>query len=185
MLNLAKRLIISCFKLYFHTIFKRKIHTCNAKTIYIFDIDNTLADTWPSFNIYRVKTTRKRLLSLAIFINMRNLILKVMNSTGSRKVIFLTARSYLSYLLTYYWLKTNAISVELFDIIIVNTPDEKVQLIQQLSKQKMVVYFDDLSYNHENNEVKFYEQEINEFKKLKIKYYDYIWINKFNRVVRK
>jgi hypothetical protein len=39
-------------------------------------------------------------------------------------------------------------------------------------------YFDDLSYNHENKVILFYDDVINDLNRLNIKYYGYDWIEK-------
>lgn len=151
-------------KLYFKSIFcKYK----NYDSVCIFDIDNTIANTWPSFNkVY--KNTNERLLSLEVFSPM---IEKVHHyyKTG-HQVLFLTARSYRSFYITKKWLKKHGIYKS--NLIIVNNPMEKIELIKSLNKS--IIYYDDMSYNHENGEVKFYDECIREIDKMKnIKYYGY------------
>ena len=82
-------------KLYFSLKFILLVNK-EAEKIYIFDIDNTIANTWPSF-LQSYETLEERLSSLAVFHKMREHILDI-----SSKVIFLTARPYN---LTFTWLK--------------------------------------------------------------------------------
>jgi len=137
--------------------------------IYIFDIDNTIADTWPSF-LLGYSSLNERLSGLAIFYNMRNFILKLKKQ--NKKIIYLTARPYKTYNLTFSWLKSNGLIENKKDLILVSEPAEKVSLLKKLERENNIVhYYDDMSYNHENGEVKYYINEIDKIKKLKnIKY---------------
>ena len=59
--------------------------------------------------------------------------------------------------------------------------DKLPYLNKALEYATRITYYDDLSYNHENGEVKFYSNVITELKKLRITYIGYQEINKVNR----
>jgi len=179
-MQIIKRIIIFFFRLYFHSIFKLKLILNKKKWIYIFDIDNTLADTWPSF-LENYTSEKDRYSKLSIFINMRKVILKASYHKNNRKVIFLTARNYLQYFTTYSWLKNNQIPLSFFDLILTHGAEEKVKLLRKFGeKGYKIIFVDDMTYNHENGEMKHYEKPINDITKSKIHYFGVDQINKFN-----
>lgn len=179
-MQIIKRIIIFFFRLYFHAIFKLKLILNKKKWIYIFDIDNTLADTWPSF-LEDYKSEKERYSKLSIFLNMRKIILKAYHKKENRKVLFLTARNYFQYFTTYSWLKNNQIPLSFFDLILTHGAEEKVKLLQKFGeKGYKIIFVDDMTYNHESGEMKYYEQPINDISKSKIHYFGVDQINKFN-----
>lgn len=113
------------FKIYFTNKFKKKIKNSENK-VYIFDIDNTIANTWPSF-LQSYSTLEERLLSLAVFHKMREHILDI--SSKGNKVIFLTARPYNTYSLTFTWLKNLGLIENKYDLV--SKPLEKIDLLKK------------------------------------------------------
>ena len=179
-MKIIKRITIFFFRIYFHSIYKLKLVLNKKKWIYIFDIDNTLADTWPSF-LENYNSERERYLKLSIFLNMRKVILKAYQKKENRKVIFLTARNYLQYFTTYSWLKNNKIPLSFFDLILTHNANEKVKLLKKFGeKGYKIIFVDDMTYNHENGEVKYYQQPIKDITNSYIHYFGVDKINKFN-----
>ena len=141
----------------------------NWRKIYVFDIDNTTAYTWPSLKL-EYSNEKFRLSGLAINIFMRNYILKKI-SDPRIKVLFISQRSILQYLTTYNWLRNNGIAINWFDLFLVKLPGDKISFFKILNKKSNLVVIDDLSYNHENNSVIEYFEIVGKLKKLKIKYH--------------
>jgi len=175
-----KKIVIFLCRIYFHTVFKLKLKLNKRKWVYVFDIDNTIAHTWPSF-LDNYKSERDRYLKLSIFVNMRRLVMKVYNKRRTRKVIFLTARNYLQYFTTYKWLKSNSFPLSFFDLILTHNAQEKVKLLKRFGEKGYnIVFVDDMTYNHETGEMKYYTNSIKELRESKVHYFGNISINKFN-----
>lgn len=151
-----KKLIYISYKTLQHFLFYRAIRT-NSKIILLIDIDNTIADTWPTLN-KTWKSESERLLKLNPFQPVISNLLKNY-SPKEHQWVFLSSRNYFSHLVTINWLKKNNLPASWENVILVQSPMEKIELINKYVKNK-IVYFDDLSYNHENGEMKFYEKEI-------------------------
>lgn len=162
-------------KLYFSLKFILLVNK-EAEKIYIFDIDNTIANTWPSF-LQSYETLEERLSSLAVFHKMREHILDI--SSKGNKVIFLTARPYKTYSLTFTWLKNLGLIENKYDLFLVSKPLEKIDLLKKTNKE--VYFYDDMTYNHEKGEIKYYENEIRLLGQLSyVKYYGLSDINKIH-----
>lgn len=148
--------------------------------VYLVDIDNTLADTWPTLNPRQHRSERERMASLAIFMGMRRYILDLLGDRRN-KVIFLTARNILAHPVTFEWLKRNKIDVAFTDVIVVSSASEKLRYIKLIRNKKYkMTYIDDLSYNHEYGDMKFYERVIAEVDGLGIVYLGLKDINRIN-----
>ena len=163
--------------------FQHFIFFCNIKTskkpILILDIDNTIADTWPTLN-KKYKSEQDRVISIKPLIGTINY-LKSKYSTDKYQWIYLSRRNYNIQLTTIKWLKKNDLFANVFNVIFVQKPIEKIYLINKYVLQSFV-YFDDLSYNHENGEVKFYVNEISSVNSnVLAKYYDYSHIINLNK----
>ncbi|MEZ5067857.1 MAG: hypothetical protein R2847_04930 [Bacteroidia bacterium] len=82
---------------------------------------------------------------------------------------------------TVEWLKKQGLPADLLNTIIVKTPQLKISLIQKYYVKGKTIVIDDLTYNHEHGIVKYYQQEIDQLQKLKIKHIGYSAILKINR----
>ena len=96
------------------------------KKIFIFDLDNTIANTWPSF-LQNYKNDFERLQSLSVFFNMKKYIDGVSNEDNI--VIILTARPYWSYKITQEWLLQN--DIKFSALILVASPIDKIKLLKK------------------------------------------------------
>ena len=153
--------------------------TKKIDSIYIFDIDNTLANTWVSFT-YGFDNEKERLKGLSVFLGMRRFILQLKES--GEDVIFLSARNFLYFGLTLNWLNSVGIAVRKKDLFLVNTAAEKLLFLKLLAGKK-VVFVDDMSYNQENGEEKLRIELINKIKKLPyVNFWDLKKINEINKV---
>lgn len=134
-------------------------HTCseNIETIKVFDIDNTIANTWPNLKASRFKHF--------MYLNLKPLkrILMIANRVNPLKerLVFISAREHRYYLVTYWWLKKHV--KQDFVLILVHSSEDKIRYLNLIDKP--IHYFDDLSYNHENGEVFFYDRVIAEVQK--------------------
>lgn len=124
----------------------------------LFDIDNTLADAWPSY-LKPYSSHYERLINLVPFPSMINLVKE--KYAQDEAVFFISARGLRTYWVTKRWLEAQGIFR--WNLFLVRTPQEKVKLVKMASKLfRKIELYDDLSYNHENGEIKFYEDCIQE-----------------------
>jgi hypothetical protein len=151
-----KKLFYNSYKTLQHFLFDRLV-SAKSKQILLLDIDNTLADTWPTLN-QEWNSESDRLSKLNPFEPVISYLLKSY-CPNQYQWVFLSSRNYLSHLVTINWLKKNNLPAGWKNVILVQSPMEKIDLINKYAKNK-IVYFDDLSYNHENGKIKFYEEEI-------------------------
>lgn len=148
------------------------------KTIYVFDLDNTLGNTYPTL-INRNFNELERLKNIEPFERMCRLANSIAQSP-SRTVFVLTARQYSTQQVTEKWIENAGIAISAAHIFIVLSPMQKVWLLHVASFYcKRIVFIDDMSFNHENGVVKFYEKAINALPK-RVKYIGYATIKKFN-----
>ncbi len=139
------------------------------KNIKIFDIDNTLADTYPA-----IGTNGEILFSkLSVFPKVLEMVKRDCADTNT-VVLFFTVRPLQYWPVTYIWLNRQSLNSILFHLFICQYPMQKVDLIQRLRKKfSKITLIDDMSYNHEKGEVKFYSNVIEAVKKTKINYIGY------------
>lgn len=158
-------------------LFKYKISNLkNIDEVVIFDLDNTLLDTYPLLNfmelndVFRTVKTHPGMMNLFQEYSEKNVFLFILSS---RKINF--------YCITKQYLIQNLNTKAPF--YLVSSPFKKIKFFHYCTILfKRVTLYDDLSYNHENGEVKFYHDIINEVKKLSISYYGYWEIFKINKI---
>jgi uncharacterized HAD superfamily protein len=160
---IKKVLYATFFKLFF-LLFLRMNN--RKKDIYIFDIDNTISDTWPELLTSSQQIAFQNAMPFEKVINLIESLYE-----SDKVVFFLSARNYNYYRLTKKWLINNKIFRD--NIFLVDNVNEKFWYLNKCKKFK-IYYFDDLSFNHERGEVKYYVQFIEKIKKLSnLKFYDY------------
>lgn len=147
-------------------------------SVFIFDIDNTIAHTYPSLR-QTFTSEKQRHLTLEAFPKMQQLTRAIADSP-SRTLIFLTARSYKMCGSTLEWLRQNQFPADASNVIIVPSAADKIKYAEMaVSEVSRVWLVDDMSYNHENGAVKFYEKEIELLLKMPLKYIGYQTIVRF------
>jgi hypothetical protein len=152
--------------------------TSSNTELYIFDLDNTLADTFPYLSNTKMK---KVYANIPVLIGMVKIFKKCIES--DKKVIIISARPFIYYYVTKVWVKKNISFNKNIPIFIVQHPTDKIPYIIYASKKlSKVTYYDDLSYNQENGEVKFYTDVIKTIKSLPINYIGYNEINSINNI---
>ncbi|RLV61414.1 hypothetical protein D5018_01615 [Parashewanella curva] len=152
------------------------------KSIFIIDIDNTIAETWPTLVDRKIPLV----LNYLKLKPKRNVVSKIYDlikqEDSSVEVLFLSARTYYYKPVTRFWLRF-VLGFKLnYQTILVDRANDKVDYLKRyLSEGYSIKYFDDLSYNHENGEIKYYQEVINfANSNSDIEYYDYAWIKQFS-----
>ncbi len=126
--------------------------------VFIFDLDNTLADTFG----------QKHLTDVAHFPKMIEL---VKQKITEGPVYFLTARNITTYKTTKQWLQNRGFSFPNQQLLFVTEPHHKIALLHSaIAKGLQIEYYDDLSYNHEKGEVKYFDEVIKVISSLPISY---------------
>lgn len=150
--------------------FKKEIENIDQdQKIVFFDIDNTLALTWPSL-LTSYSNENERLLSLAVNLNSYRYFLSE-NNNSNNAVFFLSHRSFKQRGTTSTWLESNFHFNCDNLLFLVSSPKLKLKFIKiALGKFKQVTLVDDLSYNHENGQVKRYDALIKKINELPIEY---------------
>jgi len=148
------------------------------KPIYIFDIDNTIAKTHQHPN-FKGKLTKNIASDLKCYNNIKTLILEKYEQ--GNEIFFFSVRPIKLWAVTFSWLTKFKFKLKFHDLFFFQSPAHKVSIIKFLCNKGFDIYFyDDMSYNHENNKVLIYRHAIDDVKKLKIKYFDYKFLKKFN-----
>ena len=158
--------LISRLKFFAYLYFKASKY----KDLYIFDLDNTIADTWPYF--YTFKSKKLLFQSIPDFPSMIKLVKEV--NTKSL-VCVLSARPFYYRSITKKWLSKRGLDLKVF---LVPEAKNKIQFLKLCAKYDIQVhYYDDLSFNQENGKIKFYTEIIEKITDFNnVIYYDYFQI---------
>ena len=173
--------LFTYYKVYFSTI----LFGLNKSVKIVFiDIDNTIADTWVTLKSNKFTNEKDRHQKLKPFDGMRTFIKnQYRDNNNSYKIIYLTARYFTVIPITKQWLNKNHFFENPDSLIVVSKPKLKLYFLKLAVKKKYdVIYIDDLSYNHENGETKFYDAIISEINTMNIDYKGYNEIKKINNV---
>jgi hypothetical protein len=197
--KIARTIVRFPAKWYFNRQFNAAF-TDDYDAFWVVDIDNTIADSWRKMTPQYKDAFRSqsdKMMDLAPFPSMQQLFQNVPPRT---RVIFLTARQYIRYFVTKRWLKKHGFEQADSVLVLVERMRDKAPLLENVLKNYFekkgtpqyqsdfdpflmlnnsksttypIVYFDDLSYNHENGEVLFYDDVINAVQKMPIQYVGY------------
>ncbi len=133
----------------------------NYSVLYVIDIDNTLTVSELGNPLNHSNPTPRA----GMIKYVKNLI------SCQEKVIYLTARDFRIKKPTIQWLTTNNIFDNLTDVFFVQSAAHKIPYLKYLHQNnKKIVFIDDLSYNHENGEVKKYAEVENIISQMSIEY---------------
>ncbi len=149
-----------------------------ATMVYFVDIDNTIADTWPTF-LKQWPSEAERLSNIAPFAGMKNYLQEIDEKKGS-VIIYLTARNFRYTSLTKNWLQKNGFPQQNSLLVLVPSPYHKLRYLKIMPKHAAVTFIDDLCYGHEKGTVKKYDTVIAAVKKLPVNYIDSETIDKIN-----
>ena len=103
------------------------------------------------------------------------------NIDKGTKVVYLSARDFRLYKQTETWLSNNEIynSIEQ-ELYLVKSSFSKISYLETIVKaNQKVVFIDDLSYNYENNDVKYYDETKEALSELEVDYMGIEFISKF------
>jgi hypothetical protein len=167
------------FRFWFQIVLRVNSIFIKKKYVYFIDIDNTLADTYPSYFL-KYKSEADRIKNLPVHINMVRIFLRNFKPE-KRKFIYISSRSYLQYFNTIQWLNKAGLKAGINNTILVQNPTEKIALIHKYFSSSKTILVDDMSYNHEHGTVKFYADDIAKALSLKIKFFGHEIINKINK----
>ena len=162
------------------------------KKTYIFDIDNTLCNTWPTLRVIRTKLIffrfideTRRISNIPIFENMATCV-KRRKKRGDSNVYFLSARHWSLWPVTYLYLIRHIGFFNPSHLILV--PSAKLKIVSYDRFLRLfigpIVVVDDLSYNTEVGETLFYHDVIEYLKAnhLRIRYVGKEKIDYINKV---
>lgn len=167
---------IACIR-FFHFLFYLK----RKSTVYILDIDNTFANTWPTLIPPLISNNEVCRLRKLEVLQGSKVFFDETILEKSEMVIYLSVRPFRFHKLTLKWLKNNGLWKSGFLLLLVPRVKTKLMFIKMLSYfGYLVVYMDDLSYNEEMGSVQFYNNIIAEVKKMKITYIGYEKIRQLN-----
>jgi FMN phosphatase YigB (HAD superfamily) len=175
--KVIRELVDNIFDSISFIIFKYKVSTLSKfDEVVIFDLDNTLLDTYPLLNKMELSDVFRNVKTHLGMINLFN------EYSGKDVFLFiLSSRKINFYRITNQYLKQNIITKVPF--YLVSEPLKKIKFLKySVICFKKVTLYDDLSYNHENGEVKLYHEIISEVKKLSISHYGYQEILKINNL---
>lgn len=167
MRKIVKAIYNPFIKFYFSSKLKTFSKQIDSNQVLVLDIDNTISDTWKY--LHEIKNNRKVFLNLPLLEGTCNY---VKENYSHLPIIFLSNRNILDFNITKKWLDKHGFNAQKNLLILTNNPSDKLRYLKFLSNKFSVVYFDDLSYNHENGKVLFYEKIIDKVKKMNLKYYD-------------
>jgi len=144
------------------------------KSLIVCDLDNTLMDT----GNYLKSTHCVFLKKLKLFPPFYKNIIKVVQSIRKDSdLTFISHRNIFLYPISLIQIKLMGFFK--FKLIHVDSVPKKTEYLKKyIMEYEDIHYFDDLSYNHENKVILFYDDVINDLNRLNIKYYGYDWIEK-------
>ena len=165
-----KRIVLDLFySIYYNYQVVRISKYKNNNKIYVFDIDNTLT-VFHSFSNSQIRSIP------------RESIIKYVRSLLSSNyiVLFLSARHIKTYYSTKRWLTHHKILSSSNCLFLVSSVEHKIKILETLiNNNELIEYVDDLSYNHENGLVLFYNDLLKKVKDMKLIYRDINFINSF------
>lgn len=155
-----------------------KFFIYSEKSIVLVDIDNTIANTWPT-----LKNSKKSFFEFERYRNIEPLLASIsyIKNLEEKNLIFLSARPFYYWFTTKSWLKSNGFPSGFSNLFLVSKANVKLRFLKYaIEKEIKIKYFDDLSFNHENGQIKFYDIEIDFVKSSNIEYFDFYFINSLN-----
>jgi len=165
-------------------MFRMVVSLSDKKKIVFLDIDNTIADTWPSLSnkAPSYPSDNTRLAGLKPLWGSLHFIDGEFPSEFMR--VYLTHRPYRSILVTLKWLRKYARLRPGDFVFFVQHPVEKLQFFQSVANSGQfsdIVIMDDLSHSHERGQVLFYEDILTAIAKRGFRYIGYDQICTLNR----
>jgi len=160
---------------YFRFIFGVILARSARSKVAVFDLDNTLFDTWP----LRTQALPERMIYDRVrpFTHVVELVNQLRRD--GFHVLFITSRRFRFYGITFRSLLRIFSWRVAGQLVLVESPEDKIPYLELLiARYTLVHYYDDLSYNHEHGEVKTYQEVIERVNKLRLVYFNAGWITK-------
>lgn len=148
------------------------------RPVLVLDIDNTLADAWPSF-LQASASERERLAGLRALPGMKAATVggRAGSGDGEPVVVFVSHRALWHWGTTRSWLRNMGYEVSIESLVLVSDPAEKIGHLRRLvgpagrggrssGAPGALTYWDDLSHGTEHGETKLYDHVVREVHKL-------------------
>jgi hypothetical protein len=139
-----------------------------GRGITVLDIDNTLADTWPTLT-RAWPHERKRLQAIEALPRIKAVAHDEAVARGDL-IVFISHRPWRYWRETYRWLRRHGFAATPANVVLVAKPADKLAYLQCCAGAGRVVYWDDLSHSHELGEVRLYEELISAVRSLPVEY---------------
>lgn len=172
-----KQLLYLPFRWLYFGRLKQNLSKHSNQPLVVFDIDNTLAATAP---LLKNKSNIPNFYEHLPVIYRMNDVIQNYKEKGYH-ICFLTARKYSYHDATFTWLKSNGWISDTYQLLIVRFAKDKLAFLQKMKNHSKdtIDYWDDLTYNHEREEIKFYDSVIQEVEQMDwIHYFGYQEIEK-------
>jgi hypothetical protein len=141
------------------------------RRVTVIDIDNTLADAWPSY-LVEWSSHRDRLRSLTVLPGMRVAAHDAALARGDL-VVFLSHRNWWEWGLTRRWLLENGFAVGVANLVLVASPADKIDHLRTMVSGGPVLLWDDLTHAQESGEPQHYVEVVDEVRALGLEYHGY------------
>ncbi|MCY7291770.1 MAG: hypothetical protein LH615_06255 [Ferruginibacter sp.] len=152
------------------------------RNIIISDIDNTLSHTYPCINKGGLKIHYR---NLSYFPLVKEYIL-LRKDKSNAKMFFLSVRPIGVFFKTASWLKKVGFEgVNPVNLFFVTSPTQKISLLKKIiNKKRKILFIDDFSYNTENGETFFFQNEIDAVSSLNVEYIGYHQVKAMQETVQ-
>jgi phosphatidate phosphatase APP1 len=156
--------------------FEKLLRLLASEHLLICDIDNTIADSWPSL-VQKTNNETFRLLHLPVLQGTVNWLLQ-----QKKPVVYISARHFVRKAVTAKWLQKNQLPYPKGHLLLVQKAADKMVFLQMaLAAQKKLTYIDDLCYEQETGQPKYYTSLISQIRQMPLTYHDLEFIEALNK----
>lgn len=153
----------------------RRARRRGHERIVVLDIDNTLADAWPTFLVPHASEA-ERLASISPLPGMKLATHDRALAEGAL-VAYVSHRNLWHYPVTFRWLRDQGYSVSPANLMLVSSPALKPAILRVLAADRELVVWDDLSAGHETGTVRHYDDVRAEVEAIATEYFGLESIN--------
>jgi hypothetical protein len=147
---------------------RRACRRAHGRGITVLDIDNTLADTWPTLT-RAWEHERKRLRAIEALPHIQAVAHDEAIARGDA-ILFISHRPWRYWRETYRWLRRHGFAATPANVVLVAKPADKLAYLRCCAGAGEVVYWDDLSHSHELGRVMLYEELISAVRLIPVEY---------------
>lgn len=134
------------------------------RELVVLDVDNTLADTWPTL-VGPERSHRRRLRDVAPLPAIGAVAHDEPRARGA-SIVFVTHRPLWCRRLTRRWLRRHGYAATPWNVVLVARPAAKVAAIRRMSRGRRVTVWDDLTWGHETGAVRRYDEVVEALQEL-------------------